>query len=621
MNFIKLNENDVPGAKLGKLPRDSSVTDLKRWLECHGLKKSGKRDDLVKRVEEAILMEVPVNVGVDGGKWYESKMQSIRINEGQKSEITTTDIIAQDVLAIKISPNGSNDELKWTIFPSINIPELFNKGHVHHFMVGEVHEMRLDEEEFANHGVATTLSKNKGEQLQKSGFVHDVGNAEDGHQYYMKAHVHHSMKGEPPLLASVTLSKATGFVLNGKCTCKAQSIQRCAHVGAILYHLLDYIEKHGCLIENACTSLPCVWNKGKKRDKNPQKLHEAVYSGLKRKPSKMYEFDPRLPQNRGINIADTNAFLVSLQEDSQGGTPSMWETLLELKYRDFELNEEERIILGKQCANFETNNKAIVNRVCGEKLCDQLTLQQNESSQWFEARWPIITASDGKAAQSIGEKLIEKPYPISQITTLLTKKLWSPYDTMIKTYDMIYGIENEPNARRKYEIVTGAKVVSCGLFVNKMYPFLGASPDGLIMNGEEVAGLIEIKCFKVLRNKSVADVIQMASIKKDVLPICLNLTNGRLILKKTHAYYFQIQQQLLVTNMEYCDFVLYSPLGPPSIERILRDMVFQEKLSTDIYRFWRTTFLPEYFLMKIPRKLPPYILEDGATEGTEEQGN
>ena len=167
MNFIKLNENDVPGAKLGKLPRDSSVTDLKRWLECHGLKKSGKRDDLVKRVEEAILMEVPVNVGVDGGKWYESKMQSIRINEGQKSEITTTDIIAQDVLAIKISPNGSNDELKWTIFPSINIPELFNKGHVHHFMVGEVHEMRLDEEEFANHGVATTLSKNKGEQLQK----------------------------------------------------------------------------------------------------------------------------------------------------------------------------------------------------------------------------------------------------------------------------------------------------------------------------------------------------------------------------------------------------------------------------------------------------------------------
>ena len=80
---VKLTENDVPGAKLRKSPRDSNVTDLKRWLECHGLKKTGKREELVHWVEQAMAIAVPVNVGVDGGKWYQSKMNE-KVNEGEK---------------------------------------------------------------------------------------------------------------------------------------------------------------------------------------------------------------------------------------------------------------------------------------------------------------------------------------------------------------------------------------------------------------------------------------------------------------------------------------------------------------------------------------------------------
>ena len=42
-NRVVLEEEDVPGARLRKDPQDSLVVELKRWLECHGLKKIGNR--------------------------------------------------------------------------------------------------------------------------------------------------------------------------------------------------------------------------------------------------------------------------------------------------------------------------------------------------------------------------------------------------------------------------------------------------------------------------------------------------------------------------------------------------------------------------------------------------
>jgi hypothetical protein len=43
-----------------------------------------------------------------------------------------------------------------------------------------------------------------------------------------------------------------------------------------------------------------------------------------------------------------------------------------------------------------------------------------------------------------------------------------------------YGIENEPIARIFFEKVIQLKIKPAGLFVDKTYNFLAASPDGLI---------------------------------------------------------------------------------------------------------------------------------------------
>ena len=53
---VKLSEDDVPGASLGRNPDDSqrlasqlSVKELKRWLACRNARRSGTKPELLKR--------------------------------------------------------------------------------------------------------------------------------------------------------------------------------------------------------------------------------------------------------------------------------------------------------------------------------------------------------------------------------------------------------------------------------------------------------------------------------------------------------------------------------------------------------------------------------------------
>lgn len=47
---VQLNETDVPGAAFGqKTYEECTVVELRRWLECRGLKISGSRPELIQR--------------------------------------------------------------------------------------------------------------------------------------------------------------------------------------------------------------------------------------------------------------------------------------------------------------------------------------------------------------------------------------------------------------------------------------------------------------------------------------------------------------------------------------------------------------------------------------------
>ena len=49
-------EDDIPGASLnGRDPSELHVVELKRWLKCRGANQSGRKADLVKRLDSNML--------------------------------------------------------------------------------------------------------------------------------------------------------------------------------------------------------------------------------------------------------------------------------------------------------------------------------------------------------------------------------------------------------------------------------------------------------------------------------------------------------------------------------------------------------------------------------------
>ena len=173
---------------------------------------------------------------------------------------------------------------------------------------------------------------------------------------------------------------------------------------------------------------------------------------------------------------------------------------------------------------------------------------------------------------------------------------------------MEYGKKNEIKALTKYGELKNILVGLSGLWINKKYIHLGASPDGLIIKDGILEGILEVKCLRILRLHSVADVINKECSSAEVKRQCFDVVNDKLLLKKTHMYYFQIQLQLLITEAKYCEFVLYSNKGPISVERINPDFNLQSRIVESTRLFWEKVYLPEYFLMRVPRGLMPLVM-------------
>ena len=70
---------------------------------------------------------------------------------------------------------------------------------------------------------------------------------------------------------------------------------------------------------------------------------------------------------------------------------------------------------------------------------------------------------------------------------------------------MKQGLKEEPRARSLHSAVTGYYVEETGMWINTNFPFLGASPDGIIFENCCPVGVLEIKCLKVFKTSSIHD--------------------------------------------------------------------------------------------------------------------
>lgn len=174
--------------------------------------------------------------------------------------------------------------------------------------------------------------------------------------------------------------------------------------------------------------------KGKKRKKNPQPLHKAKYPSLKRDVGKLYCRDPRPPNCRGINQKLLNNFITSISEINRHDDPCMWETVFKIKYEDYELESDEKMILSRN--NIKDN--CILTCSSSSMIEVPGTIDQSKSDNWLRAKWPLITASDSKVARNIGYKLTSgiTQIPITQISNFINRKLWNRKATLLSN-DML----------------------------------------------------------------------------------------------------------------------------------------------------------------------------------------
>ena len=118
--------------------------------------------------------------------------------------------------------------------------------------------------------------------------------------------------------------------------------------------------------------------------------------------------------------------------------------------------------------------------------------------------------------------------------------------------------------------------------------FLAASPDRLVYDEDEnLLGIIEIKCPFSARNTTVSDACSQNTF------FCAKDNKDNICLRKKHNYYYQIQGQLAILKVDWCDFIMWT-LKDFNVERIYFDSEFwTTKCLPPLKPFYYNVMLPE----------------------------
>lgn len=216
---------------------------------------------------------------------------------------------------------------------------------------------------------------------------------------------------------------------------------------------------------------------------------------------------------------------------------------------------------------------------------EQATQLQRESPRWFLERRKRLTASNfGRIC-----KLQEKTPRGATVSQMIS----SSFKGNIHTE---YGITREPLAVQAIEEQMSITIKKSGLLIDKEFPFLAASPDGLI----EDDGMVEIKCPSSARDYTPKDAAEaIPSVKK-----WCKFSNDEMVINTKHEYYYQVQGQLHIAERQYCLFVFWTPLGF-TWQKIYKDEEFwQRKMIEKLTDFYLHHYLIELIDSRIERQLP-----------------
>ena len=241
------------------------------------------------------------------------------------------------------------------------------------------------------------------------------------------------------------------------------------------------------------------------------------------------------------------------------------------------------------------------------KRVEYLTRDQAKSKYWYRYRAGRVTASKLKATAQT---------KLAQPSLSLIKAISYPEHHKFHTQSTKWGCEHERTAREAYLKMSADQhlnltVSDSGFIIHPQYPHLGATPDGCIQCDCCGRGVLEIKCPYSCRNTGFL----LGSAKSS---FCLNTTpEGNFVLDKTHAYHYQIQLQMKLSDVTYGDFVVWSE----SELAILKVTLDEDFITTAIDKatiFFKYGILPELlgkWYTKPPKpKVIDFSLDNSSSE-------
>lgn len=308
----------------------------------------------------------------------------------------------------------------------------------------------------------------------------------------------------------------------------------CSHAACIFVHAIYNVSR---------TDVECSWKKGKKTELSKQSISEMF------QPTKPdYE-----PLTREPNATDRAELYAQLQQYGRF-TGLCWLMSPEpTPQQEIPIPTIEQLIFSEEFLALPTDEQQLqfikwrvaVNSETTTKI-SMMTLGQRTNPTWHLVRKGRLTASN------FGVVLMAK-----RTTPSLIKRLLGEYD-ISRVKAIAWGVNNEPEAIKSFEVQTNLKVEETGVWLHES-GVLGASPDGLVGSDHVLEG----KCPFTQRNMTLEEALGHKN-------FCLEKIGDRYHLKKSHVYWHQVQGQIYITKRKACFFVVWTPRWCVVIE-ILKD--------------------------------------------------
>ncbi|KAM4545914.1 uncharacterized protein PAE49_018376 [Odontesthes bonariensis] len=416
--------------------------------------------------------------------------------------------------------------------------------------------------------------------------------------------MHSQRLNEPPVQPWVIL-RSSGEVESAHCTCMAGIAESCTHVAAMLFKV-DYVVK--ARGRKTVTDVPAYWMMPRSINKvYPEEAYKIDFSSAAAQRKKLEkqisgEEVGGIHTRRGCSkpcdhptttLDDLAPLLEVLQVHSKAVCLSGMKTYFH-QYKD----PVQPRILPKSLQHLRDpgTDGFVYPRL--QQHCKELmhltaisdtqaavveakTRRQHRSPAWYTMRAGRITASNIHAVVSTS---ISKPAMSTVRSVCYPKKTATTPATR-------WGIIHEVEARQAYVSLAAPhhenlKVEQCGFILNPAFPEVGASPDGLVHCICCGNGCLEVKCPFKHQNTSISEACTTDK------HFCLQITDGKVTLKNTHRYFYQVQTHIFVTGSEFCDFVVWT-LKDCVVVRVFPDEDFWRAVLPKAQELFASVSLPE----------------------------